>query len=193
MNSWQRMSEEQREESIRKRIATRKKNTALRKEEEQVVKDQALNIKYRIAELNKELGELEFKKLIVNFNFGLDNYKLPYPEHILKKAKPINSWGGVYFLIKESDIVYVGQSVNVFSRLQQHMSEKDFDKFTYLPLPKLYFDKVESFYIHMLRPKLNGKLGNNTGRLQAPQSLEEVINFKSDLFDMMYIQERKKR
>jgi hypothetical protein len=54
--------------------------------------------------------------------------------HLKKKVKnKIDFFGvsGVYYLIKEKKIVYIGESYCVYSRLSQHFKEniKDFDSF----------------------------------------------------------------
>jgi len=63
---------------------------------------------------------------------------------------------GVYFLKKGDEIVYVGQSIAVFSRVQQHKSRKDFDSVTVLPCAPDQLNNLEGFFIRLLKPKLNG-------------------------------------
>lgn len=90
---------------------------------------------------------------------------------------------GVYFLFKGDDVVYVGQSVNVFSRVASHKSgSKDFDGFTYVQCDKRHLDFLESLYIHALRPRLNGSVGGTykakDGRKTAPFNLLQVLDYK---------------
>lgn len=70
---------------------------------------------------------------------------------------------GVYLLVKDGAIVYVGQSVNVPSRLGSHALEKDFDRAVYMPVVKEDLDAVEGALIRHLEPPLNGR-GPNAGR-----------------------------
>lgn len=81
---------------------------------------------------------------------------------------------GVYFLIKNNEIIYVGQSVNVFSRVGQHRYLKDFDGFKYINCKKLELDILESVYIHFLNPKLNGMSGCSERR-SSPINFEELL------------------
>jgi hypothetical protein len=65
----------------------------------------------------------------------------------------------VYFLIKESRVVYVGQSINLAARIGTHQQEKDFDRVVYMWVPESELDEVEGALIRALKPKLNGKTG----------------------------------
>lgn len=72
---------------------------------------------------------------------------------------------GVYFLMLEGEIVYVGQAVAVATRVDQHASIKQFDQVLFLPWPKSDLSQVEGAFIRLLKPPLN--FGKN-GRLFAP-------------------------
>jgi hypothetical protein len=45
------------------------------------------------------------------------------------------------FLIYEDEIVYVGQSVNMYSRITQHAVDKKFDRYAFVPCLKEHLDK----------------------------------------------------
>lgn len=79
---------------------------------------------------------------------------------------------GIYFLIAQQEIIYIGQSTNVFYRIQQHLEHKKFDSFAFLPCAndKRELDRLESIYIHRFRPRLNGWRGRNC----APISLHAL-------------------
>jgi hypothetical protein len=62
---------------------------------------------------------------------------------------------GVYFLIQDEAVVYVGQSVNVYARMKQHALDKVFDRCLFLPIPQQYIGFVEQFFIGQLKPVLN--------------------------------------
>ena len=65
---------------------------------------------------------------------------------------------GIYFLIKDNEIVYVGKSTNVFSRVTAHTYGKDFDSFNYELYPdysKNELLEIESEYIAKFTPKYN--------------------------------------
>jgi hypothetical protein len=65
---------------------------------------------------------------------------------------------GVYFLILNNEVVYCGQSISVFSRVESHLAErlKIFDRAFYLPVPESDLDRVEGAFIQLLKPPLNG-------------------------------------
>ena len=62
---------------------------------------------------------------------------------------------GVYFLIKNNKVVYVGQSTNIMRRIPEH-SEKVFDNFFYIEVPRLLLNRVEYDYIKHYTPCYNG-------------------------------------
>lgn len=87
---------------------------------------------------------------------------------------PLPNRCGVYFLLRGASVVYVGQSVKVFSRVLEHMATKDFDGFAYVPCDPKALDALESLYIHSLRPELNGKWQNGPG-MHAPLRLDKIL------------------
>jgi hypothetical protein len=64
----------------------------------------------------------------------------------------------VYFLIAESAVVYVGQSVNLSARVLSHIKGKHFDRVVYLPTSKAELGAVELKFIRALRPKYNARV-----------------------------------
>ncbi|WP_137138681.1 GIY-YIG nuclease family protein [Azospirillum brasilense] len=75
---------------------------------------------------------------------------------------------GVYFLCKNGEVVYVGQSVSPASRIASHDKNKDFDQVYFLPCPEFELNRVEAAFIRYLRPRLNGQ--NASGTMIAPAS-----------------------
>ena len=63
----------------------------------------------------------------------------------------------VYFLIDAGQIVYVGQSTNLASRLIQHRNNKEFNRVLYMPIENNRLDEVERFFIETLEPKYNAE------------------------------------
>ena len=95
-------------------------------------------------------------------------------------AKAALPWGevkasGVYFLLEGEKVVYIGQSVNVYARIHQH-TDKRFDRYAFVPCAVDALDKLESLYIHCLRPPLNGNQVD--GFKCAPISLNALICMK---------------
>lgn len=84
-------------------------------------------------------------------------------EDILKGSVVCDRVTGVYFLIHGDEIVYVGQSVDVFSRFEVHrVSGKVFDRVYYIECEEWELSDVEAEYIIKFAPKYNRTVpGNN--------------------------------
>lgn len=81
-------------------------------------------------------------------------------EEIISKSIPSSHLSGVYFLIKDDEIVYVGQSKNIFSRIDTHKRNRKliFDRVFYIYTPELDdLDRIEleSKYISDILPRYN--------------------------------------
>jgi hypothetical protein len=93
------------------------------------------------------------------------------PDGLLKKrqilsiAKPIDVICGIYFLISDDEIVYIGQSINVISRVASHKKDKEFDSFSYVEVPKDGLSLFEAAYIDAYKPKLNERFYPDVARL----------------------------
>jgi hypothetical protein len=76
---------------------------------------------------------------------------------ILARARKVVPIVGIYFLVDEAQVVYVGQSVNVTNRIVQHDRDKvmKFDSASHVECAKEELDALEAAYIRMLRPKYN--------------------------------------
>lgn len=76
----------------------------------------------------------------------------------LRRA-PIAS--GVYFLLYEGEVVYIGQTRNIATRVHQHFTDRyrkfSVDDAVWLPVPTGDLERIESAFIRMLRPPHNGK------------------------------------
>jgi excinuclease UvrABC nuclease subunit len=84
-------------------------------------------------------------------------------QQIIERSCPIEPpTPGVYFLIYEGQIIYVGQSMDVCNRHIQHRSEKRFDRLTYILCPVELLNDLEAAYIMLLKPPLNVMLPPNT-------------------------------
>jgi len=66
---------------------------------------------------------------------------------------------GVYFLRRFGAVVYVGQSVNILARVNQHVSagKIEFDEVEYLRCSPDDLNDYEGFFIRFLRPPENGR------------------------------------
>ncbi len=79
---------------------------------------------------------------------------------VLDAAMPIGTAMGIYFLIKSNEVVYVGQSIDVYGRLSKHRADgKDFDSFAFIQCEKKMLNDLESLYISAFVPFMNSSLG----------------------------------
>lgn len=78
---------------------------------------------------------------------------------ITEKAIEIGHDCGVYFLLLNGTIVYVGQSINCYSRITGHVLDglKKFDSFSFVQVRKNDLDLVELAYIKKFNPFYNVK------------------------------------
>lgn len=105
--------------------------------------------------------------------------EIPHSQNaVLEAAIPTARASGVYFLIREGEVVYVGQSVDVLHRIARHRREgKRFDAFSYIECDSAEMDRLETLYIKSFVPEENLSFGNHRGpglrlgtRTRAPRS-----------------------
>jgi hypothetical protein len=171
-NYWNLKTEDERKAIIAKGIATRRANKKKREDVEHQIKAKALELRYNIKQLSEQLEQTRKAVRFGEIAKRLDTKSLMREEDIIKHAMSFENATGIYFLINDNKIVYVGQSVNVFSRVTAHWDKK-FDSYAWIPCEKNMLDKLESLYIYFLSPPLNGKFAD--GRKFAPLRLEQLI------------------
>ena len=89
------------------------------------------------------------------------------PESVIDMKIP-----GVYFLFKNNNLVYVGQSTHVPTRIASHVREGrlEFDKVSFIRVPPERLLEVEAYYIDLLWPE-----ENQTGeRAEIRKQIEEA-------------------
>lgn len=65
---------------------------------------------------------------------------------------------GIYFLIREGEVTYIGQTKDVFLRLSKHRRDgRRFDAYNFLHCPESELDRLERMYIEAFMPKENMK------------------------------------
>lgn len=84
---------------------------------------------------------------------------------------------GIYFLIRKLEIVYIGQSIDVASRISAHERDKRFDAVSVIRCEADELDAYESLYIWKYQPCLNGKFSQSKTPYAAhtPLSLKDCI------------------
>jgi hypothetical protein len=146
---------EERSAIAQKAHATRRANKERREQEERQAQLYPEHLRVQIFALEKRLAELNSYEKMNVISAALTNKSLLSFEDIVKAALPWKRACGIYFLVQDTEVIYVGQSVNIYSRISQHM-DKRFDRYAFVPCEAELLDKLESLYIHTLRPKLNG-------------------------------------
>jgi len=161
---------EQQKVSTAKSVATRKANIAIREAERRDAYERRFLLRNEIEKLESKLNSLKKIDKMNEIANKVSGNTLLRENEIVAVSKPWQQFIGVYFLIDNGKIVYVGQSVNVYSRIAQH-HQKKFDSFAVLPCQKTELDVLESLYIHVLRPLLN----SNDTTTFAPMSLQKLM------------------
>ena len=96
-------------------------------------------------------------------------------EEIVEQAKELTGISGVYFLCDDKNVVYVGQSINVYVRVKAHEHDptKEFTSWAYMKVFQQDLNYIETLYIYLLRPRYNyGK----DGKLYAPITWRSVMD-----------------
>jgi hypothetical protein len=170
--SWiQSQTPEKRKEIIAKGLATKRKNRLAREEQKLLDIEKADVLKQKIKQLEANRDSLEKHHLMDKVSLKLTNKILLREEEIVSGSILWSQTTGVYFLIDSGKVIYVGQSVNVYGRISEHW-DKTFDSFAYIPCEKESLNALESLYIHLLRPPMNG---NSHGGKTAPISLNKLL------------------
>jgi hypothetical protein len=172
MNWMKERTPEERKAIAAKSVATRKKNTAERKAIEQAKMDMRDVLLCQVKELQARLASLERHDLVNKKSLSLSSKAMLTEEDIVNGSAPWTLSTGVYFLIADDKIVYVGQSVNVYARIASHY-DKPFNKFAFIPCESKCLDGLESLYIHVFRPPLNAD--HVHGAKRAPISLDKLM------------------
>ena len=172
MNPMQNKTPEERKAIAAKAHATRR----ARREAEEAARQEALKyaggLRQQIAELEGRLEALQRMETMNAVSAAVTAKALLREDEIARRALPWKKASGVYFLLDGDEVVYVGQAVNVYSRIAQH-TNKRFDRYAFVPCAVDALDRIESLYIHCLRPRLNGNQGNDAKC--APIALDALI------------------
>lgn len=97
----------------------------------------------------------------------LDAGELYSEQQIVETSTPIPDTSGVYFLIKDEAVVYVGKSTNVHRRIQDHLKQKCFDRINVIECPEAHLLRLEAHYIRSFQPILNVAGLSGVGELEV--------------------------
>lgn len=96
------------------------------------------------------------------FAFGKN---IPTREEIISKARPVDHIDnvGIYVLLREGEIVYVGQSQNIKSRIGTHLAEKAkiFDSYYVIYCDSFQLNDLEAEFIIKFDPIYNAAIPSN--------------------------------
>lgn len=95
------------------------------------------------------------KRSAMNKKVFLDSASLYTEDEIVAGSIPIPLTCGIYFLVRDGVVVYVGQSKNVHRRINDHKSGKEFDRINVIECLEKDLDQLEALYIKKFRPLLN--------------------------------------
>lgn len=172
VNPMQNKTPEERKAISAKGHATRRARRESIEAARQDVLKYAGGLRQQIAQLEERLAALQRMETMSAASAALTGKALLSEDEIAQAALPYAKASGVYFLLDGNDVVYVGQAVNVYSRIGQH-TDKRFDRYAFVPCSVDALDRLESLYIHCLRPILNGNHRNNAKC--APIALDALI------------------
>jgi hypothetical protein len=87
---------------------------------------------------------------------------------------------GVYFLIKDDEIVYIGKSVGLRSRLNRHRRHFDFNRVFIIPhTGNDWLIDLEYVYIKKFRPRLNQSSNPDLRKKRVPsESQNKKFSYK---------------
>lgn len=90
---------------------------------------------------------------------------------IRDRAVPAFIAPGVYFLLLNGEVMYVGQSVNVVSRICQHLTQRliDFDSYAWVLVDRQDLLVTEAAYIVKFKPKYNSQMLKDMRWQRIPQ------------------------
>ncbi len=95
---------------------------------------------------------------------------------LIEKRKLYETSCGVYFLFEGDEIIYIGQSHNIFRRLEEHQKRFFFSHFSYILTTEEDLIQLEVSYLNVFRPRLN-LFGHKHGRLYLR---EDSVEKKDD-------------
>ena len=76
-------------------------------------------------------------------------------ERFKNDFRSIEDTCGIYFLFKDDELVYIGQSTCVYQRIETHRGDKDFDRACYFPCPEGELTDIETVLIQGFAPRYN--------------------------------------
>lgn len=133
--------------------------------------------------------------IIINYYKMTDNHKGYIMGISLNDLQSVRGINGVYFLYEDNEIVYIGRSGNIYTRLLEHIVEdkKKFSNFKAIKIAETGSEILEVFLISKLKPKYNNLVVNDMetwtrtlpkiAEMQANKDLQDAGFIRSDFID----------
>jgi hypothetical protein len=93
--------------------------------------------------------------VVLSKKFDIRELAVVTLDDVIYRSQEWTALSAVYFLIKDGRVAYVGQSINVHQRLDEHRKKKSYDRFFILPCEPVHLRALEAFYINEFRPEDN--------------------------------------
>jgi len=130
-------------------------------------------LRSEIDTLRLELKTLQKEKQFSDMCRSIGMKTLATKQTIVAASLNLADLSGIYFLIRNGEIIYIGQSTCVFRRVYDHLwAKKIFDSFSYIHCEEKMLDKLESLYIHYYQPTENGR---NHDVVCAPLRIDQLL------------------
>lgn len=109
--------------------------------------------------------------VVLSKKFDIRELAVVTLEDVIYRSQEWTALSAVYFLIKDGRVAYVGQSINVHQRLDEHRKKKSYDRFFILPCDVERLRSLELFYIKEFKPEYNMDTASmSMRRLKIPHS-----------------------
>ena len=96
----------------------------------------------------------------------------------LKRREEFESLCGIYFLLKNKEVVYVGQTTNFHQRIGAH-KEKDYDSYCFVKVEQNKLDKAQIENIMLYKPIYNKQLNNEMISLESIKNRLKKLKVES--------------
>lgn len=93
-----------------------------------------------------------------------------FEKHVFRKIT------GVYFLFNEGQLCYIGQSIDILSRICSHAKEKIFTSYAFVECQEKELNEIEKKYIEKYTPDLNRCLNKKHRTEKKAQKSIRVYN-----------------
>lgn len=97
---------------------------------------------------------------------------------LIKKQSLVSNISCLYFLINDEEIVYIGQSKNLTSRIKQHKNDKKFNSFSFIEF-KENLNEEEAFFILLFNPIYNRAIPQNNKYLLLNEKQNGIIGYEN--------------